>query len=95
MKNLPRDLTESAQAVYYQKDNQSFSSQSVEEIMKIVREARNRPPSTKPIKGFGWGSGDQDDEDDLEEDVDEEDDGEDEYDRRVKEVRASGEFQIS
>ncbi|OWM69452.1 hypothetical protein CDL15_Pgr013913 [Punica granatum] len=97
LKNLPRDLTESAQAVYYQGqgDNQSFSRQSIEEIMKIVGEARNPSPSSKPSKGFGWGGAANEDEEDLEEEIDEEDDGEDEYDKRVKEVRASGEFQIS
>ncbi|KAJ6766236.1 SERINE/THREONINE KINASE [Salix purpurea] len=92
LKNLPKELTESSQAIYYQRDNPSFSIQSVEEIMKIVAEARQPPPSSKPVKGFGW-EVDEDDED-IDAEV-EEDEEEDEYDKRVKEVHASGEFQIS
>ncbi|KAG5029869.1 hypothetical protein JHK87_013383 [Glycine soja] len=91
LKNLPRELTESAQAVYYQRGNPSFSVQSVEEIMKIVGEARDPPPVSRLVKGFGW----EGKEDEGEEDVEEEEDEEDEYDKRVKEVHASGEFQIS
>nr|AAO69666.1 protein kinase SPK-3 [Phaseolus acutifolius] len=91
LKNLPRELTESAQALYYQRGNPSFSVQSVEEIMKIVGEARDPPPVSRPVKGFGWDG----EEDEGEEDVEEEEDEEDEYDKRVKEVHASGEFQIS
>ncbi|XP_057416447.1 serine/threonine-protein kinase SAPK7-like [Lotus japonicus] len=95
LKNLPRELTESAQAVYYQRGgNLSFSVQSVEEIMKIVGEAREPPPVSRPVKGFGW-EGEEEDEEDVEEEVEEEEDEEDEYDKRVKEVHASGEFQIS
>lgn len=97
LKNLPRELTESAQGIYYQRDNPSFSSlQSVDEIMKIVGEARNPPPASRPVRGFGWGT--EDDEDgieDIEEEVEEEEDGEDEYEKRVREVHASGEFPIS
>ncbi|KAL5215297.1 hypothetical protein ABZP36_004449 [Zizania latifolia] len=42
LKNLPRELTEAAQAMYYKKDNSTptYSVQSVKEIMKIVKEAR-------------------------------------------------------
>lgn len=58
--------------------------------MKIVGEARNQPPVSRFVKGFGWEG-----EEDLDEEVEEEDDEEDEYDKRVKEVHASGEFQIS
>lgn len=54
--------------------------------MKIVGEARNPPPVSRAVKGFGW---------EGEEDLDEEVEEEDEYDKRVKEVHASGEFQIS
>lgn len=97
LKNLPRELTESAQGIYYQRDNPSFSSlQSVDEIMKIVGEARNPPPASRSVRGFGWGT--EDDEDgieDIEEEVEEEEDGEDEYEKRVREVHASGEFPIS
>lgn len=59
--------------------------------MKIVGEARDPPPVSRPVKGFGW----EGEEDEGEEDVEEEEDEEDEYDKRVKEVHASGEFQIS
>jgi len=59
--------------------------------MKIVGEARDPPPVSRPVKGFGW----EGEEEEGEEDVEEEEDEEDEYDKRVKEVHASGEFQIS
>ncbi|XP_019432396.1 PREDICTED: serine/threonine-protein kinase SRK2A-like [Lupinus angustifolius] len=94
VKNLPKELTESAQAIYYQRGgNPSFSVQTVEEIMKIVGEAREPPPISTPVKGFGW-EGEEEDEEDVDADVEEEVD-EDEYDKRVKEVQASGEFHIS
>ncbi|XP_043714121.1 serine/threonine-protein kinase SAPK7-like [Telopea speciosissima] len=44
LKNLPRGITESAQAIYYKKDSPRFSLQSVEEIMKIVEESKTIPP---------------------------------------------------
>ncbi|KAJ9671183.1 hypothetical protein PVL29_027254 [Vitis rotundifolia] len=95
LKNLPRELTESTQANYYQRDNPSFSLQSVEEIMKIVGEARIRCPSSRSIGGFGWGAeeskGGEDNLDVEEEEIEEED----EYEKRVREVHASGEFHIS
>ncbi|KAK6923671.1 Protein kinase domain, partial [Dillenia turbinata] len=95
LKNLPKELTDSAQARYYQRDNPSFSLQSVDQIMKIVAEARN-VPATKPttVRDFGWGVQDEEadnEEADLEDDCVEE---EDEYDKRVKEVHASAEFHI-
>lgn len=64
--------------------------------MKIVGEARNPPPMAKSTKDFGWGA-DEDEEgnEDLDAEVDDEEEDEDEYDKRVKEVHASGEFQIS
>ncbi|KAG6737251.1 hypothetical protein POTOM_058764 [Populus tomentosa] len=93
LKNLPKELMEPAQAIYYQRDNPSFSLQSVDEIMKIVAEARQQPPSSKPVKGFGW-EVEEDEEEDIDAEVEEEDD-EDEYDKRVKEAHASGEYQIS
>lgn len=96
LKNLPKELTESSQAIYYQRDNPAGSSlQSVDDIMKIVAEARNPPPSSKPVKGFGWGA--EDDDEEEEDNIDagvEDDDGEDEYDKRVKEVHASGEYHL-
>ncbi|XP_043709921.1 serine/threonine-protein kinase SAPK7-like isoform X3 [Telopea speciosissima] len=93
LKNLPRELTETAQAIYYQRDNPSYSLQTVEEIMKIVGEARSPPPVSRSVGGFGWGG--EEDEDGKVEEGDVEEDGEDEYDKRVKEVHASGEFPIS
>ncbi|RWW14022.1 hypothetical protein GW17_00022250 [Ensete ventricosum] len=98
LKNLPRSLTESAQAVYYKRDNTAptYSLQSVDEIMKIVEEARRTPASPAPAAGFAWAK-----EDELEEGkhenqdtgVEEEED-DDEYDKRVKEVHACGEYPI-
>ncbi|XP_006652300.1 serine/threonine-protein kinase SAPK7 [Oryza brachyantha] len=98
LKNLPRELTEAAQAMYYKKDNSAptFSVQSVEEIMKIVEEARTPPRSSTPVAGFGWQEEDeQEDTKKAEEEHEEEEDGEDEYDKQVKQVHASGEFQLS
>lgn len=99
---MPRELTESSQAMYYQRDNPSFSLQGVDEIMKIVGEARNPPPSSRPVRGFGWGTEEEEEgNEDLDEEVEdeeveeEEEEEEDEYEKRVKEVHASGEFQIS
>ncbi|TXG60229.1 hypothetical protein EZV62_014802 [Acer yangbiense] len=37
LKNLPRELSESAQAIYYQRENPSFSVQSVEEWTSMVQ----------------------------------------------------------
>ncbi|TYI06818.1 hypothetical protein ES332_A10G185500v1 [Gossypium tomentosum] len=93
LKNLPRELTDTAQAAYYRSDNPTFSLQSIDEIMKIVEEARIPPPASVPVKGFGWGQDDDDEEEDIDGEV-KEDDEEDEYDKRVKEVHASGEYQI-
>ncbi|KEH35656.1 putative protein kinase CAMK-OST1L family [Medicago truncatula] len=95
LKNLPRELTESAQAMYYQRENPSFHLQSVDDVMKIVGEARNPPPVSRPVKGFGWEGEEVEGEEDLEEELEEEVVEEDEYDKRVKEVHASGEFHIS
>ncbi|KAI3451653.1 hypothetical protein Pfo_008318 [Paulownia fortunei] len=90
LKKLPRELTDANQAVYYQKDKPSFSLQSIDEIMKIVSEARKPPPSSRPIPGFGWG-GEEDEESKEDQELLEEEE-EDEYDKQVKEVHASGEF---
>ncbi|KAL9247980.1 hypothetical protein vseg_021347 [Gypsophila vaccaria] len=96
LKNLPKELSEPAQAIYYQKDtkdNPSFANlQTVEEIMKIVSEARNTLPVSRPVSEW-----EIDNEGDAEavEGVAEEDDDEDEYDKTVKQVHASGEFVLS
>lgn len=97
MKNLPRELTESAQAMYYQRNNATFSGlQSVEDIMKIVGEARNPPPASRAVPGFPWGDEDTDAVDNKEEVVGgDDDDDEDEYDKHVKQVHASGEYHIT
>ncbi|KAK6150833.1 hypothetical protein DH2020_015765 [Rehmannia glutinosa] len=94
LKKLPKELTETNQAVYYQRDKPSFSLQSIDEIMKIVSEARKPPPASRPVAGFGWG-GEEDDEskEDIET-VEEEEEEEDEYEKHVKVVHASGEFHI-
>jgi serine/threonine-protein kinase SRK2 len=100
LKNLPRELTEAVQAKYYKKDNSAptFSDQTVDEIMKIVEEARTPPQSSTPVAGFGWTEeDDQEDgkkpEDEDQDGEDDEYDGEDEYDKQVKQVHASGDFQ--
>ncbi|XP_020247588.1 serine/threonine-protein kinase SAPK7-like isoform X3 [Asparagus officinalis] len=104
LKNLPRELTEVAQAAYYKRDQSAptFSLQSIEDIMKIVGEARTRPPISKSISGYGWAQeeedeeeGDAKEEEEGEEPNQEEEEEEDEYDKRVKEVHASGEYKIS
>ncbi|KAG5414593.1 hypothetical protein IGI04_002160, partial [Brassica rapa subsp. trilocularis] len=92
LKNLPRELTEIAQAAYYRKENPTFSLQSVEEIMKIVEEAKTPPPVSRSIGAFGWGG--EEDAEEVSEEVVEEDE-EDEYDKTVKQVHASGEIRIT
>lgn len=104
LKNLPRELTETAQAVYYKRDNTAptYSLQTEEEIMRIVSEARNPAPATTPVAGFGWGTQDssegkkedRQEEEEVEEEEDEEED-EDVYDKTVKQVHASGEFHLN
>lgn len=100
LKNLPRELTETAQSVYYKRDNSAptYSLQSVDDIMKIVKEARNPPPSTTPVPG--WADEDEEDETKYEKSeeekaAEEEEEEEDEYDKHVKEVQASGQYEVS
>lgn len=98
MKNLPRELREERQAIYYKRDNTApmYSLQSIDDIMEIVMEARTPPPSTTPVPGFGWTEEDEEGEvENKDEKQEEEEDDEDEYDKRVKEVHASGEYQLS
>lgn len=93
---MPRELTDAAQAVYYRKENPTYSLQSVEEITKIVEEAKAPPPASRSISGFGWGvEEDEEKEEDVEAEVEEEDDEEDEYDKQVKEAQASGDVKLS
>ncbi|GAB2254027.1 hypothetical protein Droror1_Dr00021836 [Drosera rotundifolia] len=97
LKNLPRELTEPAQAIYYRKENPAFSLQSVEEIMKIVEEAKKPPPTSRSIGGFGWGGeedGDEKEEGEADNEGEEDEEEEDEYEKTVKEVHASGEFHV-
>lgn len=99
LKNLPRELTESAQAVYYRRDRNAptFSLQTIEEIMKIVGEARTPAQASRSIQGFGWAEDDseEEEEENQEEQEEGEEEEEDEYDKTVKEVHASGEFKIN
>ena len=67
----------------------TYSAQSVEEIMRIVQEAQTVPRGDTPVSGYGWGA--SDDEEEAEQDEEEQDD----YDRTVKQVHASGEFDMS
>ncbi|KAK3166088.1 hypothetical protein QOZ80_1AG0041300 [Eleusine coracana subsp. coracana] len=88
LKNLPRELTETAQAMYYRRDNRvpSYSDQRSEEIMKIVQEARTMPKSSR--SGYESSYEATDDEENKEEEhIPGENNGK--YDRRVKEVYAS------
>ncbi|WOL17854.1 serine/threonine-protein kinase SAPK7-like [Canna indica] len=93
LKNLPRELTEAAQAVYYRRDNNAptYSTQSVDDIMKILTEARTIPKPSRNI----WAEDESEEEEGnyKHEKQDEEED--DEYDKAVKAVHASGEFKIN
>ncbi|KAJ4902815.1 Serine/threonine-protein kinase SRK2J [Raphanus sativus] len=65
LKNLPRELKESAQSVYYQRNGNliNLSPQRVEEIMKILGEARTIPNLPSPLESLGNGEkGDVDEE---------------------------------
>ncbi|CAA2995286.1 serine threonine- kinase SRK2A [Olea europaea subsp. europaea] len=93
LKNLPRELTDAAQALYYQKGNPTHSVQGVEEIRKIVEEARTPPQASRSLGGFGWGGEEDEDKDEEVEEEDEEDD--DEYEKQVKAAHASGEVRLS
>ncbi|KAK7259340.1 hypothetical protein RIF29_24944 [Crotalaria pallida] len=64
LKNLPRELIETAQAVNCRKQNPTFSLQTVEDIMNIVEEAKTQLPVSRSIEGFDMG------EEEEEEDVD-------------------------
>jgi serine/threonine-protein kinase SRK2 len=87
-KNLPRELTETAQAMYYGRDSRvpSFSDQTSEEIRKTVQEARTMPKSSRSGR---WSNEATDDEDEKELEHRLEKNEEGEYDIRVKEVHAS------
>jgi len=96
LKNLPRELTETAQAMYYKRDNRvpSYSDQTSEEIMKIVQDARTMPKLSR--SGYDWSNECSDEEEEKEEEhrPEENEEEDDEYDRRVNEVHASGELRM-
>ncbi|GKV22668.1 hypothetical protein SLEP1_g32517 [Rubroshorea leprosula] len=91
-KNLPRELTEAAQAIYYRKDNPAFSAQSIEEVMQIVEEAKVPAPVSRSIGGFGLVGEEDGDVNEVEVEEEEE---EDEYEKSVKEAHASGEVKVT
>ncbi|XP_074572755.1 serine/threonine-protein kinase SAPK7-like isoform X2 [Curcuma longa] len=74
LKNLPRELTEAAQANYgYLRDNNVPTSstgclQSVTEIMQIVKEARIPPPVSQSDDEINWENDEQDQEQEGEQD---------------------------
>lgn len=80
-----------AQAVYYRKENPTFSLQSIEDIMNIVEEAKTPAKVPRSIGGYGWGE-EEDDETKEEAEAEVE---EDEYEKSVKEAQASGEINVS
>ncbi|KAL6844246.1 hypothetical protein ACP4OV_025919 [Aristida adscensionis] len=110
LKNLPRELKEEAQAAYYTRrgapdhaagasnnanaNGAAYSVQSVEEIMRIVQEAQTVPRPSRAVSGYGWGADDDEDEEEQPPE-EEEEEGEDDYDRTVRQVHASGDFDIS
>ncbi|TVU16700.1 hypothetical protein EJB05_40275 [Eragrostis curvula] len=69
----------------------AYSLQSVEEIMRIVQEAQTVPRPARPVSGYGWGASDDDEEEEEEQQEEDEDD----YDKTVRQVHASGEFDMS
>ncbi|CAN6241507.1 unnamed protein product [Urochloa humidicola] len=74
-----------------------YSAQSVEEIMRIVQEAQTVPRPARPVSDYGWGAASDDDEqyDDDEEAQEHDEEDEDDYDRTVRQVHASGEFDMT
>ncbi|KAK8456335.1 hypothetical protein SEVIR_3G004100v4 [Setaria viridis] len=74
----------------------TFSAQSVEDIMRIVQEAQTVPRPARPVAGYGWGAASDDEQYDDDDDAqDQEEEEEDDYDRTVRQVHASGEFDMS
>lgn len=94
LKNLPRELTEPVQLSYFRRDNSvsALSDQTTEEIMKIVKEARTLPKSSR--SGYGY-SEECSDEEEKEEESEPKEEEEDECDKRVREVRESGELDMT
>lgn len=73
----------------------SFSDQSINEIRSIVQEAQTAPKLAKSISGYGWGFSDSDDDGEEEEEGEGAEEEEDVYDRTVRQVHESGDFDIS
>ena len=94
LKNLPRELTEEAQAAYYMRSSSvpSFSKQTTQEIMAIVEDAKRIPRS--PTSGYGYNDNY---EEEKNEDANEPEQNaeEDECDKKVREVLESGELDMS
>ncbi|KAI9082473.1 hypothetical protein K1719_035616 [Acacia pycnantha] len=88
LKNLPRELTETAQTVYYKKENPTFSLQSAEDIMKIVEEAKTPPSDSKSVGEFGWAEEGEEEEDITNDEANGEEE-EEECEKRVEEALAS------
>ncbi|WOL12718.1 serine/threonine-protein kinase SAPK7-like isoform X2 [Canna indica] len=85
LKNLPKSLSEAAQAMYYKRDQvgpPKLSLQSVDEIMKIVEEASSTAQPSTTASEFTCLNEDEQDEGQQEDD-------EADYDKRVKEAHAS------
>ncbi|CAN6250783.1 unnamed protein product [Urochloa humidicola] len=77
-----------------------YSAQSVEEIMRIVQEAQTLPRPARPVSDYGWGAASDDEQDQYDDDDDAQDhnddeEDEDDYDRTVRQVHASGEFDMT
>ncbi|KAG0496391.1 hypothetical protein HPP92_001082 [Vanilla planifolia] len=71
LKNLPRELTETAQVAYYRtcdKGAPIYSLQAVDDIMKVVSEARTRGQPSQPIPDYGWHNKDEGKDEEEEED---------------------------
>lgn len=60
--------------------------------MKIVNDARTPPPVSTAISGFGWGGEESKDQEEEYDEIEEEIEDEDEYEKKVREIHASGEF---
>lgn len=96
LKNLPRELTEPVQAVYYKQDigAPTYSLQSVDEIMKIIEEAKEALHLSTRLSGIGFIEEGEEEENQQGNKEEEEEVEEDEYDKTVREVHASGEYPI-
>ncbi|RWW36334.1 hypothetical protein BHE74_00058655 [Ensete ventricosum] len=87
LKNLPRELTQTAQTLYYRRDNNAptYSAQRVDEIMNILTEAQKHRKLSRPVPGC---TEDESEEEEAKEENKNEGEKEedDEYDKTVKAV---------